>query len=386
MPATRPDIVTPLAGTTTIDASMSFEPERLCYECAQQIAERIANKVSDVFSGKTVVIAGTRLLADFANLRAIYIQLDSLEHDYEALGSRFQSREAPKTQHRIAFESAVAGGVSAVTGVAAAALSPAASLAAASLGLISLFRQDVEYHGTKSTVDALAFEIALAARIKEDGARRAYVPDLVALPPPDTDTGLAARLEQALRAKAAVWASAGPVISELVRLESQLDEAAKSKDQAGLDRLSKEVSDLRRDLAPIIDPLGRLDQRLSDLQNQLIQTDAASGLSQMARLLRAEALQMLEPLYLHATIVSTGGHYRITRNLFRTLFVGDGLSFAGGTTARWALLGNDGSVSLGGIEALTLTGKFGHSGQFEMPPRQSSVENCPEHQPAMNET
>jgi hypothetical protein len=94
---------------------------------------------------------------------------------------------------------------------------------------------------------------------------------------------------------------------------------------------------------------------LSDLQTQWNQTDAASGMTVLARLLRAEAIRKLDPLYLHAAIVTSGGYNRITHNLFRTLFVGDGLSFTGGTVARWALLEDDGTVKLGGIASAQIT-------------------------------
>jgi hypothetical protein len=62
----------------------------------------------------------------------------------------------------------------------------------------------------------------------------------------------------------------------------------------------------------------------------------------LARLLRAEAIRVRQPAFLNAAVVASGGHNRIIRNLFRMLFLGDGLSFAGGATVRWALLGSDG--------------------------------------------
>ena len=77
--------------------------------------------------------------------------------------------------------------------------------------------------------------------------------------------------------------------------------------------------------------------------------EETTGLNQLARLLRAEVIQKKQPIYLHAKVVSSGGHHRISRSLFRTLFVGDGLSFAGGAIVRWGLLTGTGELLLGGI-------------------------------------
>jgi hypothetical protein len=352
--------VTAPQGKTTIDDKMFFDPERLSYESAATIAERIAREIEASVRSETVVIAGTRLLADFSNLQASYVLLDSLRRDYESIGERAQSLVGQKAPQEEGLESFVSKSVGVVAGTVAAVISPATAAVGAALGLVSLFRQDVDYHGEKTLVDALAFEIALAAEVKIVGATNVYVPDLVVLAALDSEKSLLQfRLNQVQRAKAAAWARVAPLISQLVRIEGELDEAAKNKVQSRVDRLSVEVSNMRRDLAPVSDPLSGLDQRLSDFENQLNQIEPTSGLLALARLLRAEALQFRKPIYLHATVVSSGGYYRVTRNLFRTLFWGDGLSFAGGAIARWALLKNDGAIASGGITVETFMGKFG---------------------------
>lgn len=353
MPAANPvsPAVTPLDGKTTIDDKMFFEPERLSYESAGRIAEKIARKVRAAVQGRLVVIAGTSLLADLANLQAVYLNLDGLRRDYDALASHAAGlagkRSLPLLKVEGLVETAVAG---LATGVVSAAIAPAATLATAALGLVSLFRQDVEFHGAKTALDPLTFELALAAKVKAEGGGKVYVPDLMVVPLAEARKGsLRARFELAQNAKAAAWASVGPLISELVRLDARLDEAARMKNQAMLDQLTIEVSELRRDMQPVADPIAKADQRLADLQNQWNQADASTGLTTLARLLRAEAIHALHPLYLHAAVVSSGGHYRISRSLWRTLFQGDGLSFSGGATARWALLEHDGSVAEGGM-------------------------------------
>ncbi len=187
----------------------------------------------------------------------------------------------------------------------------------------------------KMEVDPLAFEITLAASVKAGGASKVFVPDLMAIPLAEaTEGSLRDRIGKVQNAKARAWAAVGPLIIEMVKLEAQLDEAARTGDQELFDKLSAQVSNMRRDLQPVSDPLSRADQRFAELQNQWNKTVEPSGLSQLARLLRAEAIHAMNPLYLHAQVVLSGGHHRISQHLLRMLFLGDGLSFAGGAISQ----------------------------------------------------
>jgi hypothetical protein len=368
--------VTPLQGTTTVDDKMVFGPQRLSYASADAIAERITSQVKNEVSGRLVIIANTALLADFSNLQAVCLNLESLQSDYNAVSSYAQAmnqrRAGTATKPKglghkgvdiFSLESGpdllVGSPIVGIAGLAAAAVTPLAPITSAigaAIGLVSLFRQDVVYQGAVTTVDGLAFELALASRVKTAGASRVYVPDLAFISPADSGPGsLRNRLADIQAAKAKAWATIGPVVAQLVHLEAQLDVATREKNQKLIDQLSSEVASLRSDLDPVTTPLNRADQKLSDLQTQWNQTDATSGMTVLARLLRAEAIRDLNPLYLHAAIVASGGYNRISHNLFRTLFAGDGLSFTGGTVARWALLEDDGAVKLGGIASAQVT-------------------------------
>jgi hypothetical protein len=368
MPDTTPTIA-PLEGKTTIDDEMFFEPERLSYQSADAIAARIAETLKENVHGQTVVIAGTALLSDFANLQAVYLTLRSVAKDYESIAtvgrSLAESRLLAPAESLLAMahESLVANFLS-------TAIAPATSVISATLGLLSFFREDVEYHGAKTTMETLAFEIALAAKLKSAGAGNVIVPDLMVISTARIDgNSISVLLAHAQKAKAQAWEAAGPMISELLRIEGELDQAAREKNQSRFDELSLQVSDLRRDMQPISEPLSRSDQRLADLQNQWNKVDEASGLTLLARLLRAEILQAEKHLYLHAKVISSGGHHRVSRSLFRTLFLGDGLTFAGGAIVRWALLKNDGSVTRGGI----LTGRQNSSSRSSVGSRESIV-------------
>jgi hypothetical protein len=360
--------ITPLEGKTTIDDKMFFEPDRLSYECADDIAYQIAGQIGEAVKNNVVVIAGTSLLADLTNLQAVYVELDSLRHDYEALATHADSlftrrflRPEGLEKFRLLrpeidkSEVPVLGLLGAISAVTA----PASAFLGTTLGLISLFREDVEYRGSKTAVDPLAFELALASKLRACEAAKVFVPDLVAFPLADAAIGsVRARLSDVQKAKAAAWEAAGPLVTELLRLDSQLEQAATDKNQELLDRLSIEGSNLRRDLQPVSDLLARTDQRLASLQDQWNQVSEPSGLTLLSRLLRAEAIYAMRALFVHAQVVSSGGHHRISRNLFRTLFMGDGLSFSGGAIARWALLDGDGSVMKGGILSGRRSEKF----------------------------
>jgi hypothetical protein len=368
MAGTTSPTVTPLEGKTSIDDKMTFGPQRLSYSSADAIAQRIASEVIDTVKGCSVVIAGTSLLADFANLQSAYLILRSLQRDYDSVasyaggmvGSRPKKKVNLQDLHTLSLASLPAG-IGAVVGAAAGvagAVSPVTAALSAAIGLVSLFRQDVEYHGTQTTVDGLAFELALASCVKTAGAEKVYVPDLTFISAPHLGaSSLQARLASIQKAKAQAWAAVGPSVAQLVHLEARLGTATTEKNQKLVDQLHTEVSNMRSDLDPVYAPLSRADQRLTDLQTQWNQTDSASGLTLLARLLRAEAIQLMNPhpLYLHAAIVSSGGYNRISHNLFRTMFLGDGLSFTGGAIARWALLDNDGSVTKAGIATKQLT-------------------------------
>jgi hypothetical protein len=232
---------------------------------------------------------------------------------------------------------------------ATSAVGVAAPLVGAALGLVGLLKQDTQYYGDRTTLDPLAFELALADRVKQGGARAVIVPNLTVFEPAKKQDSLITSLEQLQAGKSAAWSSVGPLIAALVSEEKALAEATAAKNQAEVDRLSKELGEMRRNLDPLAIPLERADQRLADLQATWEKVDESTGWSLLARMLRAEAVHAHRPVYLHATIVSSGGHHRINRSLWRLLTLSDGLSFTGGAVARWALLDPHGRIEKGGI-------------------------------------
>jgi hypothetical protein len=88
--------VTPLTGTTTIDTNLVFEPERLTYVSARQIAERISEEIvkecHDVSREEPIVVVSISFLTDLGNLESTGLLLDALFQDYQTLAQRAESR------------------------------------------------------------------------------------------------------------------------------------------------------------------------------------------------------------------------------------------------------------------------------------------------------
>jgi hypothetical protein len=344
--------VTPLEGATTVDEKLTFEPDRLSYRSAGVLAREIAKRCASRVNQPTVVIAGAQFLADLANLQACYLTLDDLKETYHSLIPHSRATIDRMAARPLISDALHAQALTAATAAAALLPTPVAGVAAAvnaALGIAALFRQNVTFSGRQTKVDELAFEVALAADVKSRTSATVYLPDLMVLAPLTKPGSLHARLLALEKVRFAVWQTAGPLVSQLVLLEGKLAQAVQSKDQAQVDSLTAQVSDLRRDLDPLTAALDRSDRRLSELQAQWANVDQNSQMSLLARLLRAEALKEKNPIYLHAQIVSSGGYVRTTRSLLSTIFTGDGVSFQGGVVVRWALLDRDGSVQDGGI-------------------------------------
>lgn len=336
-----PKGVTALEGKTTADEGMSFEPGRLAYRAAERIAEAIAWKLQASRIGpgseRTVIVAGVDLLVDFANLSASLALLEGIQRDYESI-------KPPSAGNRAKLLGAPPALASMVTPVQAAVET--------TIGLLSLFREDTDYRGSKASIDALAFEMAIAGKLKELKVKSVIVPALfIVSRAKTTEQCLFGCLRKAQVAKAEAWQRVGPDISQLIAAEARLSLAIQSKDAEAEHSETAKVTELRRDLEPLSEALGQADRRLTDLESIWNKADPETGLTALGRLIRAEAIRdhSPEPVYVHASIVLAGGYNRVSRSLFRTMFFGDGLSSVGGTVARWALVESDGTIVDGGI-------------------------------------
>jgi hypothetical protein len=387
--ATSPGI-TPVDGITTLDEKIQFEPQRLSYDAVDRIAQKIGAKVSHLIADKTVVIVDTSVLSDISNLQAIKFELCRLAAEYkglaEAAKNLFERQGATEGDQGSdeaddEDEGTGAGNKSVnLTGlniskglisktIGSDALKLASSFVpgvtavtaavTAGLGLVSLFRQDVEYKGSDTAIDKLSLQLALGAHLHADKpTAKVFLSDLLNLPALHAEHDcLQARILQVEAARRNVWLLIAPLVTQLADLDVRLDEAARDKDQNRLDQLTKQAASVRHDLQPVSDPLSRADKSLSDLNMRLTQIAADSGLSFMALMLRIEALHHKKPLFLHCAAVSSGGSYRLVHTLWRTLFSGDGVTSMGGAVVRWGLLNDDGSLLAGGIKTACVESK-----------------------------
>jgi hypothetical protein len=338
--------VTPLEGTTTLDDKMTFEPERLAYRSAASAAERIAEQVAAARTGgQEIVITAGELLADLTNLVATELLLEQLVARFkgiETLAERLRPQEpAPES---------VDSAPPASEGTRARALAPILAGVEAGIGLLSLFRENVQFTGAKTTIDQLAFQFALAASLtRRRMTVRIYETSI--LPALEADrSGLRKDLQDVEDARAGAWASIAPFVQRLIDAQVTLDEASSVRDnKEEVQRAARTVTQLRQQIAPITDALEHADTQLASLRTQLEKVDESTGVMALGRLLRVERLRDRHPRYLHVRVVSSGGHHRVSRNLLRTIFVGDGVSALGGVVVRWALLDGEGVLQDGGI-------------------------------------
>ena len=190
--------IKPLEGTTTVDDKMTFEPERLSYVAARTVARCIVTKARDQIGNAAVVIAGDAFLADLGNLSTAKMQLGMLTDDFRRVA---QSLDAPS---RISPQS----GIERTMAIPAIVPAVTAGLQGA-LGLVSLLRENVEFHGVVTKIDPRAFEIALAAELRKQDVTDVYVPDLMVVETPlETDGSLRGTWNAMMSRSESSWSGA----------------------------------------------------------------------------------------------------------------------------------------------------------------------------------
>lgn len=357
MPETT-SATTPLEGTTTVDDKMTFEPGRLSYVAARRIATLVAQRVKPHVGSAPVVLAGDAFLTDLGNLGAAKLQLAMLADDYQRVSGSLNAANANRT-------------ASTTPAVVSMAVVPAVTAGLqGALGLVSLLRENVEFKGVETKVDPRAFEIALASQLTARGVANVFVPDLMVVrTPAATPDSFRGKWQAVQKERQAAWQAVGPLVADLARKDAELDLASRTGTAAQVAALSNDVLQLRRAVEPLTEILKHAETRLADLQSQWDKASETTGLTMLTRLLRAEAIEAMSPRYLHAAVVLSGGHNRVSRNLFRMIFLGDGLSSMGGVVVRWALLEADGRFVAGDLSearrAAQFPGRFADFSEME---------------------
>jgi hypothetical protein len=228
----------------------------------------------------------------------------------------------------------------------------------AGIGLLSLFRENVQFTGAKTSVDQRALQFSVASSLTTRGiAVRLHETEI---PPPDSPgSALRTELLEVEQARARAAETVAPHVTRLIDAQARLESAAAVPDNtAAVQVAAQDLTRIRQQMAPLTDALEHADAQLTALRTQLGQTDGTSGLMALGRLLRAERLQADASHYLQVRVVSSGGHHRVSRNLWRMILTGDGVSALGGVVVRWALLDPQGRFLAGGILDERRTAKF----------------------------
>ena len=348
------DEIKPLDGKTTFDDKVMFEAQRLSYDAARVIAEKIARRISERTKGKYVVIVGMQLLADMSNLVATKAVLEELAAEYDALATSAHSYPSIPYAGTVTtrFNPALAAAVIPVWGTVSAGVQGA-------LTLFSLFRQDVDYKGVPLSIDTLAFELELAARLRMHKAKEVVVPDFAVFAKPASTThALETLIAKVKDARLAAMKAAAPPPPRAASKWSEGDEQT----EAHTGYLGKELRYKDHEAIAkadaIAEAIPQIDKRLDDLQTQLLKGDTdGSGLTMLARLLRAETITAGSPTLVHVRVVLAGGNNRVQHSLWSSIFSGDGLSSSGGAVVSWAILNTNGAVEDGGVLSHSMSAK-----------------------------
>ena len=355
-----------LEGKTTVDDKMVFEPQRLSYEASRAIAEKIARRISERTKDRLVVIAGMQLLADFGNVVAIRSMLEEIAGEYDGLTKAVQA-----STYLVPHAPVTTRSRSDYAQLAVPSFDTLSAGVKSALSLLSLFRQDVDYRGVPLSIDTLAFEVELAARLRMHKARHVLVPDFTMFT--TSDTGASALRTLFERVKAARNASIQVIAAKApkrVRGAGTLNlrEALAAKraerevidlehvdlergDQAHADQQHEQSTEAPApNFDAIVEIFGEIDRRFGDLESQLAKSETdAGGRTLSSRLHRAEKILAQSPLLVHTRVLLAGGSNRIARSFFRSMFTGDGLSFTGGAVVSWAVLSEHGAIEDGGV-------------------------------------
>jgi hypothetical protein len=339
------DDIKPVDGKTTIDDKVMFEAQRLSYDAARVIAEKIAQRISQRTKEKEVVIAGTQFLADMSNLVATKAILEELAKDYALL-----AETTPSVQAEFATRSLWRGAV-AITSKLNPVVGAVTAGVQSALTLVSLFRQDVDYKGVPISIDTLAFELELAARVRMHKAREVIVPEFAVFAKPSAKDGALVTLLDKVKANrvAAIKAHA-PKPSHPLGHDPKPPVPRKSGDvdESDLVLFDTHLPDADTDALNV--ELTHIDARFNDLQTQLMKSDVdPSVLTILARLLRIETIVARSPILVHVRVVLAGGSNRMQHSLWSSMFHGDGFSSSGGAVVTWAILNVNGAVEDGGV-------------------------------------
>jgi hypothetical protein len=330
--------IAPLSGSTTIDAALTFEVEALSHVAMSKITRRFADEVAGVAqSTDRLIVLNDELARALEYDQAFTVQLQVLELSFESA-----ARAADEGLQRLKGEAE--GAVDVAAAVPMVGITAATGVVSAALNFLALFRQDTSYSGRKVKISEHAIIAELARHLRDKSISLYWPglslsPDEVTSEASESSAGLATppymtRLQKTMEVRDR---AAGKIHALADALERAPDEK-KSAARLALDRAHESFDSA--------------DSILRRMMTSLAQPDTKTGIAPVQLLHRANNIKKYAArkkgrvLYVVVHLESAGGSYRIRKNLFRTLFWSDGLTFSGGAILTYALLDEDGKVLL----------------------------------------
>jgi len=346
-------------GVTTIDDKVFLECEILAYKAVSRISRQIGFEVraavdvaAPAGTPATIILLDETLASAFQLYSALIVQLGLFVRAFKSVAPEGSPQEQ-KSKTKLAAFTQVSLASKTVTG-----------LLAGVVDLVGLFRQDTQLSGRAVSVQETALFLELARSLRFKGLKVVY-PRLFGFQAQSntsaSDTGLTELFESVFSAREKAVTRLRPQLNKIAELEKEILDRQLELPTASPDRqkeLTKEIdaknaflADARRNLDPDLVPFENTDTQWSDLQKGLHTPDGKSGQVPMQLLNRAaQSIQQFHDanpdpaFFLYAEAVVAGGTMRIHRNLWRTLFQGDGISFSGGAVVSYALF--DGMAAL----------------------------------------
>ena len=360
-PAAAPAKPAGLEGKTEIDEKLTIECELLSYRAAGRVARKIADDVLSCAGPGDVTV----LLLDEAGHAALHqqqafaLQVQLLQTDFDRVEPVPEVKKglAPEAGREPAAQKGVLG--------IGAAVSAASALAGPVLDVLGLFRQDVVYRGRPTTVSQKALLLEVAGRLQagttDNRTVRVFFPRLVLFPPQEKEPASLKRVQETieplLQSRAAAEERLGELARELAREEQEVADRLKAAEgtekEAGspIEARIGEVVELRLRHEAARKLFDATEARHLAMWAALHAKDEKTGASGLRLLQEAEQMRALfqdrpggKAFLVHAEVVAAGGSYKVVRNLWRTLFLGDGLRYSGGAAVAFGVFDGEGTL------------------------------------------
>jgi len=248
------------------------------------------------------------------------------------------------------------------------------SVGEAAVALLGALKSDTRYVGRQVVIPEQAFALTLAHEWEDSPTVSFHYPTLF-VPPTDRRDDLMEDFIAAFDAVVDERKTAAKALSTLLSAVSRM------KPDAERFPAAKAALDSARDQFQAAEAV------FENVSSKLTTADEKTGLTQLQLVQRAAFVDSISraatgrTFYLFAQAVSAGGAFRISRNILRMLFWGDGLEHSGGCIVTFALF-ND----VGDLRAADTIGTRSSYTNSRPPQQAGSIRTMPSAQRANGKT